>query len=51
MVKRMNPDLDDYVTTRAIDGLFKLIAEEEIKIRKDPKATGSNLIQQVFGGK
>jgi hypothetical protein len=50
-VKKMNPDLDDYVTTRAIDGLFKLIAEEETKIRKDPMATGSNLLQEVFGGR
>jgi hypothetical protein len=51
MVKKMNPDLDDYVTTRAIDGLFKLIATEEQKIRKDPAAQVSNIIQEVFGGK
>ncbi len=51
MVKRMNPDLDEYVTLKAIDGLFKLIAEEEAKIRKDPVATGSSIIQEVFGGR
>lgn len=51
MVKKMNPDLDDYVTTLAIDGLFKLIASEELKIRKDPKARISDLLKEVFGGK
>lgn len=50
-VKKMNPDLEEYVTTKSIDGLFKLIAEEEAKIRKDPKAVGSNIIQEVFGGR
>lgn len=49
-VKKMNPDLDDYVTTKAIEGLFKLIADEELKIRKDPKAFGSDLLSDVFGG-
>ncbi len=51
MVKKMNPDLDDYVTTLAIDGLFKLIAAEELKIRKDPKARVSDLLKEVFGKK
>jgi hypothetical protein len=50
MVKKMNPDLEDYVTTKAIEGLFKLVAEEEAKIRKDPVGTGSALLQEVFGG-
>jgi len=50
-VKHMNPDLDEYVTTKSIDGLFKLIAEEEAKIRKDPVAVGSNIITEVFGGR
>lgn len=51
MVKRMNPDLEAYVTDRAISGLFSLIAEEEAKIRKDPAATANALIQEVFGKK
>ncbi len=51
MVKKMNPDLDEYVTTRAIDGLFKLIAEEELKIRKDPAARVTELLKEVFGYK
>ena len=49
MVKKVNPNLDDYVTTKAIDGLFKLIADEEMKIRKDPKARISEILKEVFG--
>ena len=51
MVKKMNPDLGEYVTTRAIDGLFKLIADEELKIRKDPAARVTELLKEVFGYK
>jgi hypothetical protein len=49
MVKKMNPDLAQYVTTRAIDGLFIMIAKEELKIRKDPMARTSELLKKVFG--
>ena len=49
MVQKMNPNLDDYVTTKALEGLFKLVAEEELKIRKDPKARVSDLLKKVFG--
>lgn len=49
MVKKVNPNLEEYVTTKAIEGLFKLVAEEEAKIRKDPIGTGSALLQEVFG--
>jgi hypothetical protein len=51
MVQKMNPDLDDYVTTKAVEGLFKLIAIEEAKIRKDPKAQVTQILQEVFGNK
>lgn len=51
MVKKMNPDLNAYVTQKAIEGLFTMIAEEEAKIRKDPVKTGSDLLNQVFGGR
>lgn len=44
-----NPDLDEYVTGRAKDGLFKLIEIEENKIRKDPVARVSDLLKKVFG--
>lgn len=49
LVKRMNPNLPEYVTQRAIDGLFIMIAKEEIKIRKDPMARTSELLKKVFG--
>jgi Protein of unknown function (DUF4197) len=49
-VKRVNPNLDDYVTQRAIEGLFKLVAQEETKIRKDPAARISDILKKVFGG-
>lgn len=50
-VKKQNPDLDDYVTNKAINGLMVLIADEEIKIRKDPAARASELLKKVFGSK
>lgn len=49
-VKKVNPSLDDYVTQRAIEGLFKLVAQEETKIRKDPAARISDILKKVFGG-
>jgi hypothetical protein len=48
-VKKQNPDLAGYVTQKAIDGMFVLIAQEEGKIRKDPAAQITNLLQLVFG--
>jgi len=42
-------DLPDYVTRKAIDGLFYMIAQEEAKIRKDPMAQTSALLKKVFG--
>ncbi len=50
-VKKANPNLDDYVTTKATDGLFILVAQEETKIRKDPAARVSDILKKVFGGK
>jgi hypothetical protein len=49
LVKKMNPDLPQYVTTKAIDGLFVMIAKEELKIRKDPMARTTELLKRVFG--
>lgn len=42
-------DLDRYVTQKAMDGLFLMVAEQEKSIRKDPVATGSALLKKVFG--
>lgn len=47
--EQLNPDLDDYICERALDGLFVLIAEEELKIRKDPIARVTDLLSRVFG--
>jgi hypothetical protein len=49
MVRKLNPDLPQYVTQKAIDGLFIMIAKEELKIRKDPMARTSELLKKVFG--
>ena len=48
-VRKMNPNLGEYVTRKAIDGLFVMIAKEELKIRKDPMARTSELLKKVFG--
>ncbi|MDB4656113.1 DUF4197 domain-containing protein [Flavobacteriales bacterium] len=50
-VKKVNPDLEAYVTAKTVDGLFVLIAEEERKIRENPIARISELLQKVFGTK
>ena len=44
-------DVDKYVTQKATDGLFKMIAEQEELIRKNPSARTSELLQKVFGAK
>ena len=43
-------NLDQYVTRKALDGLFIMIAEQEKAIRKDPISTGSALLKKLFGG-
>ena len=42
-------DLDQYVTSRAIDGLFTMLAKEEARIRQDPAARVTELLRKVFG--
>ncbi len=42
-------DLDGYVTRKALDGLFVKIAEEEKRIRENPVARTTDLLQKVFG--
>jgi len=49
VVKEEDADLDEYVTRKALDGLYLMVAEEEKKIRKDPLRTGSSIIKKVFG--
>jgi hypothetical protein len=49
LVEKVNPDLNDYATNKAMDGLFLLIADEEKKIRQDPVARTTELLKKVFG--
>ena len=49
MLKKEDADLDEYVTQKALDGLYLMVAEEEKKIRKDPIGSGSAIIRKVFG--
>ena len=46
--KKLDPDLENYATQLAIDGLFKLVAQEEQNIRENPKARATALLQKVF---
>ncbi len=47
--EKLNPDLNRYVTEKAISGLFHMVEIEENKIRKDPAARVSDILQKVFG--
>ena len=49
LVKKDQTNLDDYVTQKALDGLFFMVGEEEKKIRQDPVQAGSDIIKKVFG--
>jgi len=48
-IDQKDADLDQYVTHKALDGLFLMVAEQEKSIRKDPVSTGSNLLKKIFG--
>jgi hypothetical protein len=47
--QQVNPDLETYVTERAINGLFVHVEREEALIRQDPKARVTDLLRRVFG--
>lgn len=49
LMDQKDADLDSYVTQKALDGLFLMIAEQEKAIRKDPIGTGSSMLKKVFG--
>ncbi len=49
LVSSKDANLNDYVTTKALDGLFGAIADEERAIRKDPVGQASSIIRKVFG--
>jgi hypothetical protein len=47
-IEKVNPDLDDYVTNKAMDGVFMMIEKEEQLIRKDPVKRVTDLLKKVF---
>jgi hypothetical protein len=49
LVRKMNPELDDHVNNKGLDGLFGLIAVKEFGIRTDVGQRTSPLLQKVFG--
>ena len=49
LIDKKDADLDGYVTQKAMDGLFLMIAEEEKKLRSNPVGAGSDLLKKVFG--
>lgn len=48
-IDKQNPDLEDYVTNKAMDGLFLMIEKEEKNIRSNPIARVTDLLKKVFG--
>ncbi len=50
LVSSQDANLQQYVTGKALDGLYLVIGEEERKIRQDPVGTGSKLLERVFDG-
>jgi len=49
VMNKINPDISDYVTQKAIEGLFLEIAKEELNIRQNIGARSTPLMQKVFG--
>jgi hypothetical protein len=47
-VKPDSIDLDYYVTIKALDGLYHMVGEEEAKIRANPVASTTDLMEKVF---
>ncbi len=48
LVRKVNPDLNDYVTNQAMNGVFKMVAVEEKNIRTNLSSRTSTLLQKVF---
>lgn len=48
-IQKANPDINDYATRKAVDGLFTLIEQEEKNIRQNPAARATDLLKSVFG--
>lgn len=48
LVQKVNPDLTDYVTDKALEGVFTMIEKEELNIRENASARSTNLLKSVF---
>ncbi len=49
LIKKEDAHLDTYVTQKALDGLFVMVAEQEAKIRQNPAQAASGILKKVFG--
>jgi len=49
LVKGDSANIEQYVTKRALDGLYVMIGEEEHAIRQNPAAAASSIVSKVFG--
>jgi len=49
LVKKDQVNLEQYVTQKALDGVYLMMAKEEVAIRQDPVGQTSNLLKKVFG--
>jgi hypothetical protein len=50
-VKKVNTDLVSFTTNKALKGVFTLVADEEVKIRKNPAHQTTDMMKKIFGGK
>ncbi|MFZ1678018.1 MAG: DUF4197 domain-containing protein [Saprospiraceae bacterium] len=48
LVEKVNPKLDEYVTEKALDGLFAMVAQKELVIRTDVSSRTTDLLKKVF---
>lgn len=49
LLKKEDANLDNYVTQKALDGLFVMVAEEEARIRQNPAEAATSILKKVFG--
>ena len=48
LVEKVNPNLDDHVTKKTMDGVFMMVEKEEAEIRANPITRGTELMKKVF---
>lgn len=50
LVKKVDVNIEEWVVTKALDGLFHVLGEQEVLIRKNPAARITSILQEVFEG-